>query len=212
MNKSSEMIKMWDNRYSNEDFAYGIAPNNFFKSVIEDYKLDGKILLTAEGEGRTAVYAAKRGLDVTAFDISIEGRKKALKLATKENVAIKYEVGDFFDLDLINEKYDSAALIFAHFPPPILSKYHRKIADLIKEGGTIILEGFSTGHLPLRMENPKIGGPNKIEMLFTEESIRDDFSDFEVIKLEEVQIELNEGNFHNGIGKVIRFIGEKNSK
>jgi SAM-dependent methyltransferase len=212
MNKSSEMIKMWDNRYSNEDFAYGIAPNNFFKSIIEDYKIDGKILLPAEGEGRNAVYAAKKGLDVTAFDISIEGKKKALKLATKENVTIKYEVGDFFDLDLINEKYDSAALIFAHFPPPILSKYHRKIADLIKEGGTIILEGFSTGHLPLRMENPNIGGPNKIEMLFTEESIRDDFSDFEVIKLEEVQIELNEGNFHNGIGKVIRFIGEKKSK
>ena len=212
MNKSSEMMKMWDNRYSNEDFAYGITPNNFFKSALEEYKLDGKMLLPAEGEGRNAIYAAKKGLDVTAFDISIEGKKKALKLATQENVTIKYEVGDFFDLDLINEKYDSAALIYAHFPPPILSKYHRKIADLIKEGGTIILEGFSTGHLPLRMENPNIGGPNKVEMLFTEESIRDDFSDFKIITLEEVQIELNEGNYHNGIGKVIRFIGKKNSK
>lgn len=211
MIKSSEMLKMWDNRYSEKDFAYGETPNIFFKSVLDKYKLDGKILFPAEGEGRNAVYAAKKGLDVTAFDISIEGKKKALKLAAKENVTLKYEVGDFFDLDLINEKYDSAALIFAHFPPPILSKYHRKIADLIKEGGTLILEGFSTGHLPLRMENPNIGGPNNVEMLFTTESIRADFSDFNIIRLEEVQIELNEGNYHNGIGKVIRFIGKKNS-
>lgn len=210
MNKSSEMIKMWDNRYANKDYAYGIAPNNFFKSAIEEYKIDGKILLPAEGEGRNAVYAAKKGLNVKAFDISIEGKRKALQLATKENVTIKYEVGDFFDLDLINEKYDSAALIFAHFPNQILSKYHNKVADLIKEGGIIILEGFSTGHLPLRMKNPNIGGPNKIEMLFTEKSIKDDFSDFEIIKLEEIEIELKEGNFHNGKGKVIRFIGKKN--
>ena len=73
----------------------------------------------------------------------------------------------------------------------------------------IILEGFSTNHLKLRVENPEIGGPNKIEMLFSKESIQQDFSDFEIVLLEEVQIELKEGEFHNGIGSVIRFIGRK---
>ena len=203
------MNEMWDDRYASNDYAYGISPNDFFKETINKFELTGSILMPAEGEGRNAVYAAKKGLDVTAFDISIEGKKKALKLAERENVNIKYEVGNFFDLDLINEKYDSAALIFAHFPPPLLSKYHRKISDLIKPGGIIILEGFSTNHLPLRNANPKIGGPNKIEMLFSKESIQSDFPDFEVIKLEEVEVELNEGEFHNGIGKVIRYIGKK---
>lgn len=204
-----KMNEMWDDRYASNDYAYGISPNDFFKETINKFELTGSILMPAEGEGRNAVYAAKKGLDVTAFDISIEGKKKALKLAERENVNIKYEVGNFFDLDLINEKYDSAALIFAHFPPPLLSKYHRKISDLIKPGGIIILEGFSTNHLPLRNANPKIGGPNKIEMLFSKESIQSDFPDFEVIKLEEVEVELNEGEFHNGIGKVIRYIGKK---
>lgn len=201
-------IEMWDDRYARKDYAYGITPNSFFKNTIEKYMLTGSILLPAEGEGRNAVYAAKKGLDVTAFDISIEGKKKALKLAEKENVRINYEVGNFFDLDLINKKYDSAALIFAHFPPPLLSKYHRKIADLIKPNGLIILEGFSKGHLPFRNANPNIGGPNNIEMLFSKESIKNDFFDFEVIKLEEIEVELKEGEFHNGIGKVIRYIGK----
>lgn len=203
------MKEMWDDRYASEDYAYGITPNCFFKDSIDKYELTGSILMPAEGEGRNAVFAAKKGLDVTAFDTSVEGKNKALKLAEKENVKINYEVGDFFELDLINKKYDSAALIYAHFPPVLLSKYHRKVADLIKPGGTIILEGFSTGHLPFRIANPRIGGPDKIEMLFSKESIQRDFPDYKIIKLEEVEVELNEGKYHNGVGKVIRFIGKK---
>jgi 2-polyprenyl-3-methyl-5-hydroxy-6-metoxy-1,4-benzoquinol methylase len=85
-----------------------------------------------------------------AIDISAEGQKKALKLAKKEKVKINYEIGNLFDLDIIDEQYDCAALIYAHFPPSILSDYHKEIAKLVKPTGYIILEGFSTGHLELR--------------------------------------------------------------
>jgi SAM-dependent methyltransferase len=205
----SKMKEMWNSRYSSTEFAYGTAPNQFFKETLSQLKPKGKILLPAEGEGRNAVYAAKQGLDVTAFDISSEGKKKALRLAMTESVELKYEIGNLFVLDLVNEKFDLAALIFAHFPPPILSKYHNKIADLIKDDGMIILEGFSKNNLPIRIKNPKVGGPDKIDMLFSKESIAHDFSDFEIINLEEVEIELHEGSFHNGTAKVIRFIGRK---
>ena len=205
----NKMTEMWDSRYSNSEYAYGIYPNKFFKDTLNAYPLNGKILLPAEGEGRNAVFAAKKGLDVTAFDISIEGRKKALMLAEKEKVKIKYEVGNLFDLSVVNEQYAAAALIYAHLPPSILSDYHTKVGDLIADEGMIILEGFSKNHLPLREANPKVGGPNKIEMLFSTESIKNDFPDFEIIKLEEVEVELDEGSFHNGRSKVIRFIGRK---
>lgn len=203
------MKEMWDKRYANSNYAYGIAPNEFFKDVLNRYQLTGKILFPAEGEGRNAVYAAKKGLDVAAFDISVEGKKKALKLAEKQNVEIHYEIGNLFDLDIIYNKYDAAALIFAHFPTDILSTYHQKIAELIVEDGIIILEGFSKNHLPLRNANPKLGGPNQIDMLFSVEMIKKDFPGFEIIKLEEVDVELKEGDFHNGVSKVIRFIGRK---
>lgn len=203
------MKEMWDNRYSSKDYAYGTAPNEFFKDSIEQHKLSGKILLPAEGEGRNAVYAAKQGLEVTAFDISIEGKKKALELAEKEGVEIRYEVGEFFNLNIVDEEYDAAALIFAHFPPPLIEKYHKKIAELIKLGGIIILEGFSTNHLQYQAEDPKVGGPKSIDFLFSKESIQKDFSDFELIHLEEVEVELSEGDFHKGKGSVIRFIGKK---
>ena len=203
------MKEMWDSRYGNSEYAYGTAPNAFFKTVIDTQNLSGKILLPAEGEGRNAIYAAKKGLEVFAFDISIEGKHKAEKLANQENVTIHYEVGEFFNLELVNEKFDVAALIFAHFPPPILAKYYQKVAELLKPNGILILEGFSTNHLELRTVNPKIGGPGKIEMLFSEDTIKSNFPNFEIIQLEEVEVELKEGLYHNGIGKVMRFVGRK---
>ena len=44
----------------------------------------GKILFVCEGEGRNAVYAAQKNWDVTAFDLSEEGKNKALNLAQKK--------------------------------------------------------------------------------------------------------------------------------
>ena len=203
------MKEMWDKRYSEEGFAYGANPNEFLKEMLEHYQFKGSALFPAEGEGRNAVFAAQKGMDVYAFDISEAGRKKALVLAEANGVQIQYEVGNLLDLNIVNQKYDLAALIYAHFPPTILSSYHKKIAQLIKPGGHIILEAFSKNHLELRQKNPAVGGPPVLDMLFSTEMIQADFADFEALQLEEVEIELSEGKFHNGIGKVIRFVGRK---
>ena len=202
---------MWNERYGAEEFAYGIAPNVFFKYALDKYELEGRILLPAEGEGRNALYAAQSSLDVSAFDISIEGQKKALQLAQKHQVEIDYQVGDFLQMNYAKGSFDAAALIYAHFPPNILSVYHQKISELLQSGGLLILEGFSKNNLPLREANPKVGGPDKLEMLFSEESIRADFPNFEILELEEAQVELNEGLYHQGTAKVIRFVGKKNA-
>ena len=200
---------MWNKRYADEEYAYGTVPNQFFQETLDKYNIAGKILLPAEGEGRNAIFAAKKGLEVFAFDISVEGKNKALKLAKKENVSINYEVGPFFDLQLNNEKFDAAALIFAHFPPNIITKYHHKIAELIKPNGYLILEGFSKNHLELQKVNPNAGGPKNIDMLFSVDAIKKEFPHFEIILLEEKEIELDEGKFHQAKSKVIRFIGKK---
>ncbi|MDG1766494.1 MAG: class I SAM-dependent methyltransferase [Flavobacteriales bacterium] len=205
------MKEMWNERYGAKEFAYGIAPNVFFKYALDKYELEGRILLPAEGEGRNALYAAQSSLEVYAFDISEEGQKKALQLAKEHHLTIDYQVGHFLKMNYAHGSFDAAALIYAHFPPHILSVYHQKIIDLLKPGALLVLEGFSTNNLPLRMENPKVGGPDKIEMLFSTESIKAEFPNFETIELEEAQVELNEGLYHQGKAKVIRFVGKKNA-
>lgn len=200
---------MWDKRYNSSKYAYGEEPNVFFKTMMEEYNLQGSMLFGAEGEGRNAVYAAGKSIEVTAFDISVEGKKKALRLAQAKGVNIRYEVGDFLKMNFSENSFDAAILIYAHFPPHIRSDYHKKIAQLVKPGGYIILEGFSQNHLALREKNPKVGGPNTLEMLFSIEEIQKDFFDFIPVQLEEVEVELKEGLYHNGRGSVVRFVGKK---
>ena len=57
--------------------------------------------------------------------------------------------------------------------------------------------------------NNKTGRPKDIAMLYSIDELRSDFAGYEIITLEEKEIELNEGLFHNGTGSVIRFVGRK---
>lgn len=198
----------WDDRYKSEEFAYGEEPNNFLKEQLE--KLNPtSILFPAEGEGRNAIFASKLGWNVSAFDISEEGRNKALKLAEANNVSIDYQVGELETLDFEENQFDAIALIYAHFPAEIKSDIHKQLDALLKKNGIIIFEAFSKKHLEYVRKNEKVGGPKDIESLFSIEEIKTDFPNYEIIELEEKEIELNEGLFHNGTGSVIRFVGRK---
>ncbi len=197
--------KMWNDRYAEKDYAYGELPNEFLKEQVERLS-PGKILLPADGEGRNGVFAAKLGWDVTCCDISIEGQKKAFKLADKNNVSINYEVGDFGDLSFEPNSFDAVALIYAHFPPHLRKTYHQKALSLLKPGGVLILEGFSKNHLPYREKNPKVGGPNVLEMLFSIDELKSDFVAGIFSSLEEKVIQLSEGIYHVGDGSVVRAI------
>ena len=198
----------WNDRYSKDEFAYGENPNNYLKEQLE--KLDpGKILFAAEGEGRNAVFAAKLGWEVSAFDISIEGKNKALRLAEANNVTIEYKVGELETLNYDNDQFDAIALIYAHFPAEIKSLYHKTLDKYLRTKGIIIFEAFSKKHIEYLEKNQNVGGPKEIEMLFSIDEIISDFRNYEIIELEEKEIELNEGLFHNGKGSVIRFVGQK---
>ncbi len=201
-------LNRWNERYSNTEYAYGIAPNDFLKEQLAKLPV-GKILFPAEGEGRNAMYAATLGWEVAAFDISAEGRKKAMQLAERNNVNIDYQVGELQTLDFKANEFDAIALIYAHFPAEIKSAYHKLLNSYLRKDGIIIFEAFSKKHLEYRQRNEKVGGPADLASLFSIEELQSDFKDYEIITLEETEVELNEGLYHNGVGSVIRFVGRK---
>lgn len=203
------MKEFWDNRFGEKEYAYGIEPNEFFKKTLAKLQLKGNILFPAEGEGRNAVYAAKMGLDVSAFDLSIEGKKKAEKLAQSNNVQINYSVGELNEHSYEENSFDTIVLIFAHFPPPLRSKMHQQLSKLLKPNGIIIIEGFSKNQMKFQETNPLAGGPRNMDMLFSKEEIKNDFPEFEILQLTEKVVELSEGNYHKGKSSVIQFVGRK---
>ncbi|UNY98588.1 class I SAM-dependent methyltransferase [Zhouia spongiae] len=212
MKKQSELKykEFWNERYQDPAFAYGKEPNIFFKEQIEKLK-PGTILLPADGEGRNGVFAAKLGWDVTAIDLSKEGQRKALQLASEQLVSINYVVDDIEKVELPDKSFDAIALIYAHFSSWKIHVIHQKLARLLKPGGLVIFEAFSKNHIKYQEIDSRAGGPKDVDMLFSPEQIRADFEGFEIQVLEEQKIVLNEGVFHKGTGSVIRFSGKKRS-
>jgi hypothetical protein len=202
------MKEFWDQRYGAEEYAYGVEPNQFLKEELERIK-PGKALFPAEGEGRNAVFAAKLGWEVSAFDISESGKMKAEKLAGLKGVSLDYQIGSLEEMNYEKESFDLIVLIFAHFPKPIRSLIHAGLLELLKPGGMVILEGFSKAHLAFSTANPKAGGPKEISMLFSRDELMDDFASLKDIFLDEIEVFLSEGEFHQGQSSVIRMIGQK---
>ena len=201
-------INKWDERYKEEQFAYGKEPNLFFKEWLGKY-VPGAILMPAEGEGRNGVYAAQQGWQVTAFDQSGEGRAKALLLALERGVAIDYILGDLEELEFARERFDAIGLIYAHVDADKKAAFHHKLDACLKPGGVVILEAFSKKHVEYNSADPKVGGPKDPDMLYSIEEVVTGFSNYERLLLVEEEIELSEGQYHNGKGCVVRFVGRK---
>ena len=146
---ASSAVDFWDARYEDEGYAYGTEPNAYFRRQL-DRLPPGRLLLLAEGEGRNAVYAAKRGWQVTAVDFSDEGRAKAQRLAAAQGVRLAYQVADLTTLNWQQPgHYDAVGLIYAHLAPTDRRAVHAAVAASLAPGGHLILEAFSPRQLGL---------------------------------------------------------------
>lgn len=195
------MKEMWDERYSREEYAYGEEPNLFFKTCLDKIPAPGRILLPAEGEGRNAVYAARQGWEVDAFDISAAGREKALRLAARHGVHIEYEVTDYATASVDTSAYDAVGLIFAHMHESRRRSTHQRLASALAPGGRMILEAYSKEQLRYGT-----GGPPTEALLYSVGEAREDFAGLEVLQLEKTEAEIHEGQYHLGLASVIRLV------
>ncbi len=200
------MEEFWNNRYAEKDFAYGTEPNNFLKDELGKIPA-GNILFVCEGEGRNAVFAAKKNWRVEAFDLSEEGKRKASLLAKQNNVSINYQIANASTIEYPENSFHVVALIYAHFPETIRKSVHEKIVRWLKPGGLVVLEAFNPNQL-----NNTSGGPKDLSMLYTKEIMADDFKELIIQQLNTETIELNEGKYHTGKAEIIRFIGKKLNK
>lgn len=197
-------LGFWDERYSGEEYVYGTEPNQFFKEQLQKITPVKNLLLPGEGEGRNAVYAAKLGWNVDAYDQSQVAKLKAQKLAKQNNVNINYYNVDLTKFNPQKNYYSCAAIIFVHLPSDIRSEFYKKVIDSINPNGKIILELFSKKQM-----GKNSGGPQNLEMLTSIDEIKKDFNQLRPIILKEENVYLKEGEKHSGEASVIRFVGEK---
>lgn len=193
----------WNDRYSENKTVYGENPNEFFKEQLLKLK-PGRLLLPAEGEGRNAVFAAKHGWQVDAFDYSEAAKMKALALAAENKLIINYSIQDISDLTLPVSAYQAIALIYVHLEVSVRKRFHKQCVQALKNGGHLIVEAFSKAQI----KNTS-GGPKDDTLLYDLEDMVDDFKELKISVSSLENIRLNEGPFHQGKAAVIRILAIK---
>jgi SAM-dependent methyltransferase len=184
--------EFWNQRYAEAAYAYGTDPSEWLREHLPAGE-GRSILFPAEGEGRNAVYAASIGWRSFAFDISVEGRRKAMALADHHKVDMDYRIGSPELLEYNEASFDAIALIYAHFPAADMLLYHKRILNWLKPGGVLYFEAFGKKHPEYKRANPAVGGPDDPAMLFDESELRSLLRNFTFHELREGEQKLSEG-------------------
>jgi 2-polyprenyl-3-methyl-5-hydroxy-6-metoxy-1,4-benzoquinol methylase len=201
---------MWDERYSDEDYVYGTAPNEFLASVIDRIRAKhnhlhhAKVLSLGEGEGRNAVYLAEHGCYVTAVDASRVGLSKAENLAKARGVVIRVIHSDLAHLAIEAEAWDAIISIFCHVPSPLRRDLHRKVVAGLRPGGVFVLEAYTPSQLEL-----KTGGPQDVDMTMTLQQLETELAGLVFEHAQELERNVVEGKFHTGKGAVVQLVARK---
>ena len=126
------VVTDYDKRYNMEEYYWGLMPNRICYDImkilppVKSYR----VLDIGCGEGKDAVFFAKCGYVVTAFDISEQGIEKAKKLAQYNKVDVNFFKADLFDYRP-DTKYD---IIFSSGVLHFIRQAERKeICDSLKE-------------------------------------------------------------------------------
>ena len=194
----------WDKRYLNSEFIYGTNPNNYLCTKLKTLS-PGTLLLPGEGEGRNALWAAKNGWDVTAFDTSQVAQQKAVALFNQFGVNVSYLIADIENLT-IEKQFSAIGMVFVHLERSIFAQAAQKLEGLLKPNGSLIIEMFNQSQIPLSS-----GGPKNPNFFVTEQELKSMFKNLTIIDLKSEEVYLDEGHLHRGKAMVIRMHAVKYS-
>ncbi|MBA1147570.1 class I SAM-dependent methyltransferase [Ectothiorhodospiraceae bacterium WFHF3C12] len=194
---------MWDERYSDPEYAYGTAPNDF---LVQQARLipAGPVLCLAEGEGRNAVWLAEHGHDVTAVDASRVGLEKAQRLAATRGTVIETICSDLAEYSIAPGAWAAIVSIFAHVPPDLRRATHRQVVAGLQPGGVLILEAYTPAQVSYGT-----GGPPSAEMMMDMAGLRTELEGLELVVACERERAVHEGKYHCGLAHVVQVVGRK---
>ncbi|MEI8037504.1 MAG: methyltransferase domain-containing protein [Verrucomicrobiota bacterium] len=193
----------WDDRYAVADHVYGEEPNAWVAEVAARIPA-GKVLCLAEGEGRNAVHLARLGHPVTAVDQSATGLAKARRLAEAHGVHLTTVTADLADYEIESGAWAGIVATFAHLPPALRRRVHRRVAAGLQSGGVFILEAYTPAQLALGT-----GGPQAPELLMTLDGLREELPGLEFQIARELERDVTEGTGHTGRGAVVQVLARR---
>ena len=196
---------LWDRRYAQSDYLFGVEPNAFLARQAGRLRAGWRALAVADGEGRNGVWLAQQGLSVVSVDSSAVAQAKARSLAQARGVEMDFEQVDLSAWAWPRAEFDLVVAIFIQFAPPALrTQLFADMAHALKPGGLLLLQGYRPEQIAYAT-----GGPSVAENLYTEPLLRDAFAGLEILDLQSHDTAIHEGVGHDGLSALIDLVARR---
>lgn len=171
----------WDRRYAEPRLVWSAEPNRFLAEEAAGLA-PGRALDLACGEGRNAVWLARRGWDVTGVDFSPVAVDKARRMAAEAGVAARFVRADLADHVPEPASADLVAIVYLQVPEPLRTTVLGRAGGALRPGGTLLwiahdLANLDRGH----------GGPRDPAVLSTPEGVAAALTGLDVVRAEVVR-------------------------
>jgi len=197
------MARSWDEKFTGAEYLYGLQPNVFIEACAHTFDPHSQVLCLGEGEGRNAVYLAKKGHRVEALDNSSVGLEKARLFAGSEGISITTTEQDLERWDPKEECYDYVVSSYLHLKEPLRTKVFIDVVKSLKSGGAFCGEFFSKAQYHLTS-----GGPKDLELLYDAREMVKVLENLpvEIERCDQLETILDEGKGHQGLASVVRIV------
>lgn len=177
----------WNERYAAAELVWSAEPNQFVAAELADLA-PGRALDLAAGEGRNAIWLARRGWTVTAADFSQVALDKGRTLAGDTEVA--WVCADATSWD-DPAAYDLVVLAYLQLPAGERRAAVRAAFASLRPGGTFLLVAHDSTNLA-----EGTGGPQDPAVLMTADDVLGDLAGeaYDVLRAERVARTVGDGH------------------
>ncbi len=191
--------RSWDQIYLNPDARVPVNPSALVLETTASLPA-GTALDAGMGNGRNAIYLARKGWKVTGVDLSEEAVRRAREEAARLKVEFDARVGDVEKMVLPRAFYD---LILCLYTEPLAVHAARKFMDALRPGGLLVIEGRHVESLSRGGALDTVTGFHDNQLLHLYERLR-------VVRYEDRQMPAEWGNGGaDARARIVRLVAQK---
>lgn len=189
MSNSTRLQHYWEKAYESADTPFDTEnPDEWVASLEQDGHIRGNVLDAGCGPGRTAIYLASRGYNVTGMDISANAIARAKQRATEKGSTAQFAQANLFEITGYDSSFNTVIDIgcfHSLYDDKDRAAYAASMHRLCRPGATLYLRAFS-------IRNTEDPVPGQHSPHLREDQIRAAFESnrWAIAELEERQIDL----------------------